>query len=415
MFPMVSLFLLAALALGEERSVYRVAFGSCLNQLKTSKALRAAAASSADVFVFLGDNTYHDMPHCGIPWNHEKCDARQWLRFFRRVGTYVFRRLCYGAAIEDSLRRKDDYEILGKNHIVPFLQKSPGTQVLATYDDHDFGRDDSGEDYEYKHDSRAQFSKFWGALTQRNYEKHTTGIYDFFEVERLNLKIQFVVLDTRFARTAWREAKYTDRFLNLLHLYFSKNATCPTETQRNFISDEPQMLSEEQWLWLESILQRPAHIRIIASSIQVFRPYDGAESWSLMPKERQKLLRLVSSASGQSLFISGDVHYGELAHFSRGLGSEGSQNFFELTSSGLTETWPCSHANPHRIQGPFHNPNFGIIDIFSEDTIRLQLRDENNNIVINHTIHNKGLDFCRNEEDPSSSSSSRSGGNNVCS
>jgi phosphodiesterase/alkaline phosphatase D-like protein len=43
-----------------DEATYVVAFGSCLHQEKPAPALRAAAKSKPDLFVFLGDNLYND-------------------------------------------------------------------------------------------------------------------------------------------------------------------------------------------------------------------------------------------------------------------------------------------------------------------------------------------------------------------
>mmetsp|Transcript_18955 Transcript_18955/g.28609 ORF Transcript_18955/g.28609 Transcript_18955/m.28609 type:complete len:110 (-) Transcript_18955:1163-1492(-) len=55
---------------------YRLGFGSCLSQYRTSKALEVASSQDLDSFIFLGDNGYHDMPSCGIPWNAEPCTKK---------------------------------------------------------------------------------------------------------------------------------------------------------------------------------------------------------------------------------------------------------------------------------------------------------------------------------------------------
>lgn len=49
-------------------------------------------------------------------------------------------------------------------------------------------------------------------------------------------------------------------------------------------------------MWLERTLDRPAELRIIASSIQVLASHHGWESWANFPHERNRLLSLVGEA-----------------------------------------------------------------------------------------------------------------------
>ena len=358
LFPLV-------VALAEEDRVFRLGFGSCLNQLKRSEALQAAGTLEPDAFVFLGDNSYHDMPSCGIPWNFEPCTSRDWWILLKRIGISFRRRLLFGAEEEDRRRREDDYDVLGRDHVFPFVRRTPRTKIFATYDDHDFGADDAGSDYPYKETSKRQFAKFWELITGRKVVK-PDGVYDAEIFHVHNVTIQLIILDTRFSRTPWKHPRWDDRILKILRLFVTaKNTECHPEAQRGFVDPVPTMLSEVQWAWLETQLAVKTDVKIIASSVQLLPPNDGAESWSLMPDERRRLLNLANG----SLVLSGDVHYGELARL-----HDDTLDVIELTSSGLTETWPCSHPNPYRIGNVFHDPNFGIVDVF-HDHIRLQLRN----------------------------------------
>ena len=94
------------------------------------------------------------------------------------------------------------------------------------------------------------------------------------------------------------------------------------------------MLGEPQWKLLEEQLRTPADLRIIASSIQVVSQEHDSEKWMNLPHERERLYRLIrdTRASGV-LFVSGDVHRGEISAMDGGVGYP----LYDLTASGLSE------------------------------------------------------------------------------
>jgi alkaline phosphatase D len=58
------------------------------------------------------------------------------------------------------------------------------------------------------------------------------------------------------------------------------------------------------------------------------------------------------------VFISGDVHYAEL---SKDCTSE--YPLYDLTSSGISESWGFAAPNVHREDGPIMDNNFGVVRI----------------------------------------------------
>ena len=109
------------------------------------------------------------------------------------------------------------------------------------------------------------------------------------------------------------------------------------------------MLGKEQWEWLEAeLLESSAAIHIIVSSVQVLTTNPAMESWGHFPKERRRLLQLLSRASGATI-LSGDVHHGEILDPRAGLMKDdesnnpqtnGTSSLLEVTSSGMTHV--CS-------------------------------------------------------------------------
>nr|PIM01974.1 phosphodiesterase/alkaline phosphatase D family protein [Toxoplasma gondii COUG] len=95
---------------------------------------------------------------------------------------------------------------------------------------------------------------------------------------------------------------------------------------------EGDILGEEQWRWLEAQLTNStASVHLIVSSIQVSTTLPLVESWGHFPRAKQRLIDLLESTKPAGvLFLSGDVHFGEIS------GSE--RNVLEVTSSGMTHT-----------------------------------------------------------------------------
>ena len=106
------------------------------------------------------------------------------------------------------------------------------------------------------------------------------------------------------------------------------------------------MLGDSQWQWLQSALQHSrADFHIVVSSVQVLTTNPVVESWGHFPEEKKRLLKLMQHFDPPGLvFLSGDVHHGEL---SRARVVRGSREdvWVEVTSSGLTHTCGDSFIN----------------------------------------------------------------------
>ena len=74
------------------------------------------------------------------------------------------------------------------------------------------------------------------------------------------------------------------------------------------------------------------------------------------------------------IFISGDVHYGEISC----LKQDGLYPIYDITSSGLTQGWHNTSPNKNRLGTPVRKNNFGLIEIdWTEDPIiRLKICDK---------------------------------------
>ena len=114
------------------------------------------------------------------------------------------------------------------------------------------------------------------------------------------------------------------------------------------------ILGAAQWVWLEKVLQEPAELRIVVSSIQFAPEAHGGECWANFPHEQKRLLSLLKGQ--KALVLSGDRHWCE---FSK-------NGVFDFTSSSMTQKHPrgTPTANNHRVvPKTYHLPNVGLLNI----------------------------------------------------
>lgn len=146
------------------------------------------------------------------------------------------------------------------------------------------------------------------------------------------------------------------------------------------------MLGETQWQWLESELQKPSKIKVIASSLQLLPEFTGWESWANFPYNRNRLFSLIKKHKVNGVIvISGDTHWGEVSKISNNL----DYPLWEVTSSGLTEEWKEVSPNKHRIGDYTHSVNYGelLVDWKQQNPIiSLSLKDVKGNIFTQHKM-----------------------------
>ena len=272
----------------------RIAFGSCSNQNAPKPVLDLALQSKPDLFVFLGDNIYADTDDMAV------------------------------------MRQK--YE--GLNQSPEFKRLKASVPFIATCDDHDYGRNDAGESYPFKKESREIFLDFWEEPADSPRRSHA-GIYTSYFYEEHGRILQIIVLDER----TWRSE---------LGLMLPRNDPAFT------------MLGADQWAWLKTELLKPATVRIIASSTQFGHTFNGYESWTNMPLERQKMIALIAETRAEGVvFISGDVHWGEISRQP----VENGYDLWDITSSGITEEWREISRNQNRVGDAVAENHYGFLEI----------------------------------------------------
>ena len=307
----------------ESRTLTRLGFGSCINPA-THPMLDRALTLDFDAFVLLGDNIYADTTNMTVM--AEKYRVRKESAFFR------------------ALRKK--------------------APLLATWDDHDFGWNDAGSNYAQRAQSQKLFLDFMDEPASSP-RRHREGIYDAYVFGPPGQRVQVILLDTRYFRSA---------------LATGSNNVVPSGG-KYIPHPDPNvtMLGEAQWAWLEEQLRVPAEVRVIASSIQFLSEFSGAEAWANLPREKQRMLDLLQKTRANGVvFISGDRHWAELSRLDR----PGDSPLYDLTASALTEPHNRGTATPNRLRdGPtYHNVNVGLLTIdWSGETpaVRVQVIDVN--------------------------------------
>lgn len=328
----------AMAASGEKQKdpVTVIGFGSCSHQSRSQNFWDPILATNPDYFIFGGDNIYSDT---------YKMDL-QWSKYQQLASHRGFQKLKQQAV------------------------------VMAVWDDHDYGLNDSGAEFREKAGSRENFLNFWDAPPHAARRDHA-GIYDSVTARIKGHTLQFILLDTRYFRS---ELVKREKRGEGEGRYGQNNDPGAT------------ILGEEQWKWLEKQLREPADVRILVSSIQILPEDHYWESWNNFPAERQKLFELIKETKADGLvIISGDRHMAELTLHENAIGYP----LYELTSSGLNMArgghWP--EPNRMRVGNQFFENNFGLIEIAWGDdpVLNLRVMDLNGKPVIEQSIALKKL------------------------
>lgn len=320
-----------AIDLGNDQLVNRVAFGSCFNQALDHGVFDTVVSTQADTFLYIGDNVYAE---------DESDDPN--LQSLKEA---------YGQlAASESFKRLRE--------AIP---------MLVTWDDHDYGLNDAGGDWPRKEASEALFEYVW-AVPESDVRRNRPGIYYERTVGPEGRRVQFIVLDTRFFRSKLTRSK----------------TPVPHGRYQQHLGDT-DMLGDAQWQWLEEMLQKPADVRIIASSLQVIPTGHAWEAWHLMPEQRDKFYGLLSRVKPNGVvLISGDRHSAAIYRQTENV----PYPLWEITSSSLNAPLSgfvkniVTEPGEFRQGQPFYDANFGIIDIdWVGGQILLQVRDDKDRVV----------------------------------
>jgi hypothetical protein len=221
----------------------------------------------------------------------------------------------------ETLHSKYNRQKMHPQYVEHILQNS-SIHILGTWDDHDFGTDNSGKSFPHKNYAKGQLLDFLDERedSPRRFREGVYAAYDFGDHTNDTLT-KLIVLDGRYFRD-------------------EVNITDPSRA----------LLGEKQWQWLEAQLSNSkARLHFIGTGIQfveddwnsivhsLSRGHSHGESWGLFPEERQRMINLLAKHKVPGvIFLSGDIHFAELAVMEC---SNVGYPLYDLTSSGMTHAW----------------------------------------------------------------------------
>ena len=301
----------------------RIAFGSCYKPEKKGGVWAGVRKFDPQLWIWLGDNFYHD-------WANGK----------------------YVRTNNDPDSFEKGYRALGRSEGVQALQSLAADRVMATWDDHDFGKNDAGKEYDRKEESRKAFAKFFGVPDRPD------GIYSSRDFGPEGKRVRVILLDTRYNRDSL--------------------------PRKGEALSDGDILGESQWIWLgEELARTGANLIILGSSIQFVSEQHRFEKWANFPKAKDRMLELLKTVRAQGVvFISGDRHHAEISCLPEG---PVGYPLYDITSSGITEGGGVGkEENRYRVAKLWNANNFGAIQIDwsqANPTVSLEIRDEKGNEV----------------------------------
>ena len=232
------------------------------------------------------------------------------------------------------------------------------THTYATWDDHDYGPNDSNWSFANKSASLGAFKLYWANPSYGLPE--LPGVFTHFTWG----DVDFFMLDNRWYRSA---------------------------------SSAPRTAAKEQfgkgqirWL-LDALSASRAPFKIVAAGGQFLSPFDKWEGSAQFPHETNELIdRLIKRRIGGVLFLSGDRHHTELVK----VHPKGFYPLFDFTASPLTSRpasadgeWDSSVRVPGTLVTK--KRNFGLLKFSGSDgqrMVTLESRDKAGRLLWSQTI-----------------------------
>lgn len=277
------------------------------------------AAAKPDLMLWLGDNVYY------------------------REGDWIS---------EEGMRSR-----WAKDRSLPQLQALlASVHHYATWDDHDYGPNNSDRTYPLRRTALEIFKDYWA--------NQTYGLDDVPGV---------------FSRFVWNDVEF---FLLDDRYHRSPNLKDPMQRQ---------MLGREQLEWLlESLRSSDARFKIVANGNQMLNPIASDETFNDFPTEQKLLFDFLRDSGVEGvLFLSGDKHHSELIRRT----DIASYPLYDLTVSPLTAGVHLSEVeagNPARVPGTVVvERNFATIDVSgpaSDRRLVIRVHDWTGRELWSHTI-----------------------------
>lgn len=298
---------------------YTIVFGSCNPQDEPQPLWTAILKNEPDLFLWGGDNIYADTK------NMAKIEADY----------------------QKQLKHKDYQKLLET------------TPILGTWDDHDYGKNDGGKEWEYKEESQQLFLDFF-AVPKDSPRRKQEGVYVAETFEQNGKAIKVIILDTRYFRSKLKASNASDK--------------------RYEDNENGTILGQKQWAWLTNELRNStANYNLVLSSIQVLSGEHGFETWGNFPSEVQKMEKLILNSEAKNvILLSGDRHISE---FSKKELVGLNYPLVDFTSSGLTHSYSnfSGEPNEYRMGKVVSDLSFGLLKFdFETGKVKMEMRGKNN-------------------------------------
>ena len=234
---------------------------------------------------------------------------------------------------------------------------------LATWDDHDYGSNDSDRTFPLRAASLRIFGDYWANPTAGTLE--TPGVFTRWQWG----DVELFLLDGRFHRSP---------------------EALPDGTPGK------QLFGAAQLRWLqEALAASPATFKLVVGGSQFWNRLNRFESFGDFPAEQDELLAFLRTARIPGVvFLSGDRHATELLRRDE----PGLYPLYEFTSSPLTSGTHRNEdeaANPARVPGTWVTErNFGLLEVAGAPgarTLTLRTLDVQGRELWRHTIRQDEL------------------------
>ena len=216
----------------------------------------------------------------------------------------------YGGVDLSTLRIAYDH----MNRNSSFNNAAKSFPIIAAIDDNDYGNDgDACEANPNKEMAKTMFLDFFQVPTNDPRRSKNRGSYTSYQWDQ---SLQVILLDLRYNKSPFLDTDEPGAAGKECHIpdYFNRSKT---------------MLGEDQWFWLETELEKPSHVRLIVSPLQLLADGHGFECWKMLPYEKERMINLLRQATGTTIVLSGDRHASALYQ---------QDDLIEVTSSSLTHT-----------------------------------------------------------------------------
>ena len=299
-----------------------IAFGSCNREDLPQDFWPAITESQPDLWIWVGDNIYGD-------------------------------------STEEAVFVEKYQKLFMNPHYRKFRETTP---VIGTWDDHDYGENNSGKWYEFKGMTQKLALDFLEEpVDSPRRQQH--GIYTSYSFGPPEKRVKIILIDNRY------------------------HADPPGFQSR--------LLGKEQREWLkQELVTGDAKLTFIVSGTQVLVEGHSFEKWANFPKTRDWLLRYIKQKKISGvIFLSGDRHIHEISLKND---EETAFPLIDVTSSGMTHYYKgfSGEPNQYRVGQVYAGLGYGLIEIDwdrKDPRITLQIRDMGNGIQLEMPINLSAL------------------------